>query len=192
MTARRHLKVGCSELHPELAIYQYDDESQAQAVPGLPVAARRLTGDVEAWQAYRERHWTPKQGWDVETRWWYAKEARRLERELGRALGADYDVVVSPWPAITELTLMNEYGCTWPIWELGGATSPGDDAFVTLTPQLRAELLAWASFFLDNYDYLRGWMSSYAEFHEEGRRLRAELQRQLGPTYEVSLSEWTQ
>ena len=185
------LTAGYSQIHREFAIYSYDDDTQEAPVQGLPGAARHLAGDVDAWQAYRERHWGPKQGWDEDTRWWYAQEARRLERELGRALGPAYDVTVSLWPAVTELRLVNEYESDWPIWELGGGTSPDDDAFTTLTPQLRADLHAWAGYFLDNYDHLHGWRNSYAEFHEEGRRLRAELQRQLGPTYEVALSEWT-
>jgi hypothetical protein len=187
-----HLIVGFSEVYEQFSINDFDESTQDRAVQALPPAARALAPDIAAWQQLREQHWSSADGWaDDSARRWYADEAARLERELTRLLPFDHRVDVSPWPALVELTVMNEYMSDWPVWATDGLTDPDDPMFADLSADLKAALHAWAEYFCSAYDHRRGWRLSSTGFHEEGERLRRELARELGLVYRVHLNEWT-
>lgn len=64
-----------------------------------------------------------------------------LERELSEALGREWDVRISREPAITEVRMFGEHGCTWPLW-----TSEGSDRqdWPMLSDRLADHLTQWA------------------------------------------------
>lgn len=86
---------------------------------------------------------------------------------------------------------MNEYTVEWPLW---GDTEnyPYQLGVLPLSEGLTADLLAWAANFNEHYDDEHGWPSgSIAEAHfDEGHRLAAALQGELGDAFEVQLGLW--
>lgn len=87
--------------------------------------------------------------------------------------------------------LMNEYGVRWPLWGKpnGYEYQVGD---LSLSPSLTRDIQAWTSGFLEHFDENRGWpTSTQAEAHfDEGHRLAAYLQGELGEGYRVTLDLW--
>jgi len=88
-----------------------------------------------------------------------------------------------------EVRLMNEYTISWPLWH-NAAPAERDD--FDLSPELRADLEAWAKTFNDHYDWESGWDDhSLIEDHGAAAKdLRDRLERELGPAYQVQLHLW--
>jgi hypothetical protein len=86
---------------------------------------------------------------------------------------------------------MNEYAVSWPLW--GHAENyPYQRGVLPLSDELTADLLAWAANFNEHYDHEHGWPSeAVAESSfDEGHRLAAALQGELGDAYMVQLGLW--
>jgi len=87
--------------------------------------------------------------------------------------------------------LMNEYSVRWPLWGKpnGYEYEIGD---LPISPELTQAIQAWAAGFLEQFDEHRGWpTATQAEAHfDEGHRLAAELQGELGESYLVNLDLW--
>lgn len=87
--------------------------------------------------------------------------------------------------------VINEYGVNWPLW--GDMENyPYQLGVLPMSDQLTVDLLAWAANFNERYDHELGWPSeAVAEAHfDEGHRLAAALQGELGSTFVVELGLW--
>lgn len=86
---------------------------------------------------------------------------------------------------------MNEYGVAWPLWgdPEGYEYQPGA---LAISPTLSADILAWAKNFNLKYSDETGWPSQQlAEAHfDEGHRIAAALQGELGSEFRVELGLW--
>lgn len=65
-----------------------------------------------------------------------------LEQELCDALGPEWDLRISREPAVTEVRMLGEYGCTWPLWIRDGGT--GREDWPMLSDRLADHLTQWA------------------------------------------------
>ena len=92
---------------------------------------------------------------------------------------------------VPTVRLMNEYAVQWPLW--GDMENyPYQPGVLPVSPALTFDLLAWAEHFNSNYDHEFGWKSeSIAEAHfDEGHRIAAALQGELGEAFVVELALW--
>lgn len=93
--------------------------------------------------------------------------------------------------AVPTVRLMNEYGVRWPLW--GDMDNyPYELGVLPLSDRLTADLLSWAESFQEQYDHEHGWPSGViAEAHfDEGHRLAAALQGELGAAFVVEIGLW--
>lgn len=146
----------------------------------LPTIPPHLDADLDAWEQHLRDHFIPDryhyfsggQWASEEARWWFVSEARRIERELMKAVPRSRGVIlVSAYPGVILIGFHNDYG-NWPLWTIGGGTGPED--FPMLSERLRDDLIAWSE------------RHETGDSHTEGHgELLRRLQDELGPLYEV-------
>jgi hypothetical protein len=139
--------------------------------------------DVQLWLELRDATYKEDEGWEsLDARLHWNAERQRLTREVDAWLRPDARVELPRDPAVTYLRLMPEYCAGFAVWGDEGLIVPDG---LGLTEELVRDVEAWnlawemdARF--ENQPLPAGWL-------QEGHRLRAELQRQLGPDHEVVL-----
>jgi hypothetical protein len=151
----------------------------------VPVPVSRALGphrqDVQLWLELLDATFDEDEGWeslDAQLRW--NAEGARLEREIDAWLRPDAVVALPRDPAVVHLRLMAEYGHA--LWDDGDDADLGD---LPLTEDLVRDLDAWNTAWemharFENQPLPTSW-------EHEAHRLRDELQRQLGPGYEIRL-----
>lgn len=169
-----------------LSVRPVDGERDGYSVE-VPVPVGRALGphreDVQLWLELRDATYDEDDGWEsIDARLHWNAERQRLTREIDAWLRPRATVEL-PWdPAVTYLRLMPEHCAGFPVWGDEGLLGPEDfDLTDELVRDLDAWNLAWemdARF--ENQPLPARWL-------QEGQRLRAELQRQLGPDHEVVL-----
>lgn len=95
-----------------------------------------------------------------------------LEQELSDGLGPEWDLRISREPDVTEVRMLGEYGCTWPLWANG--QSDRED-WPMLSDRLADHLTQWA--------VLAGPDSDRRPPPELTERVVRDLRRELGDRY---------
>ena len=92
-----------------------------------------------------------------------------------------------------ELTLSVDYAQGWPLSDITWWPEDKPDWPSIITPQLDADLRAWAHFFVKWGNDETGLFGSEERrkwFDLEGFRLRDELEKQVGHLYSIRLQLW--
>jgi hypothetical protein len=168
----RRIRLGWNSVYDRFFVT--DDKGATE----LPKVTAELRDGVQRWQDYLLENFVPEDTvvagrWAPGTRWWFAEEAHRLQREFALQVRARQAVViVDQYPALIPISVYSDHG-GGPLWGFEGGLDVDD---LPISDQLRVDLAAWE----------RAVVGSGFPEGELGKELIDRLQAELGPEFCVS------